>query len=256
MKVIVFDVWGDYGHFKKIYTTTSPLSYDFPPKTAIYGMLGAFLGIDKDDYLKYINKNTTKLALKIVNPIQKTNFALNLVDTKRDKVKKCNVAITEKDKVKIYNLNLIPNRTQIRFEMLKNPKYRLYVHLTDKELHSKLKELLEQHKTVYTISLGLSELIANFEYVGEFEVEKKTHNADSEYTTIDSVIRRDNLINNKVELKMDREYLFSKIPNEMDENRITTEYVDIFYERGGNPINCKVKEYYHVPEIKENIAFI
>ena len=241
MKLIVFDIWGDYGHFKRIYTTTSPLSYDFPPKTAIYGILGAFLGFDKEDYLKYMNKNTTKIALKIVNPIQKTNFALNLIDTK-------------KGRVKGPGFNLINGRTQIRFEMLKNPKYRLYVHLSDNELHSKLKELLKHHKTVYTISLGLSELIANFEYIGEFEVEKKTPN--SEYITISSVIRRDDIVNDEVELRMDREYLFLKIPNEMDENRITTEYVDIFYEREGNPINCKVKEYYHIPEIKENITFI
>ncbi len=239
--MIVFDIWGDYGHFKKIYTTTSPLSYDFPPKTSIYGMLGAFLGLDKENYLRHINKDTVKIALKIKNPIQKTNIALNLIDTK-------------KGRVKGPGFNLINGRTQIRFEMLKNPKYRLYVYLTDKESYSKLKNLLEQHKTVYTISLGLSELIANFGYVGEFEVEKKV--SDNEYTPINSVIRRDNLINDDINLEMDREYLFSKIPNEMDENRITTEYIDIFYERNGEPISCKVKEYYHIPELNENITFI
>ncbi len=253
MNVIVFDIWGDYGHFKKIYTTTSPLSYDFPPKTAIYGIIGAFLGYDKEEYLKYINKDTTQIALKIINPLQKTNFALNLIDTKKDKIKKYNISINKKDKIKIYSLNLIPNRTQIRFEMLKNPKYRLYVRLTDEKLHSKLKNLLAQHKSIYTISLGLSELIANFEYIGEFKVEKK---ASNKYISINSIIRRDNLINDSVSLEMDKEYLFSKIPNEMDEDRITTEYIDIFYERGGNPINCKVKEYYYVPELNENIVFI
>jgi len=241
MKLIVFDIWGDYGHFKKIYTTTSPLSYDFPPKTSIYGILGAFLGLDKEDYLKHINKNTVKIALRIKNPIQKTNIALNLIDTK-------------KGRVKGPGFNLINGRTQIRFEMLKNPKYRLYVHLTDEGLHSKLKKLLEQHKTVYIISLGLSELIANFEYIGEFEVEKKV--SYNEYTLINSLIRRDNIINDDINLEIDREYLFSKIPNEMDENRITTEYIDIFYERNGEPISCKVKEYYPIPELKENITFI
>ena len=241
MKIIVFDIWGDYGHFKKIYTTTSPLSYDFPPKTSICGILGAFLGLNKEDYLKYINKNTAKISLKIINPIQKTNFALNLIDTK-------------KGRFKGPGFNLINGRTQIRFEMLKNPKYRLYVHLTNNQLHSKLDELLKHHKTVYTISLGLSELIANFEYIGEFEVEKKTPN--NEYTSINSVIRRDNIVNNEIEINEDKEYLFSKIPNEMNENRITTEYIDIFYERGGHPINCKVKEYYHIPKLGENITFI
>ncbi|MDK2790911.1 MAG: CRISPR-associated protein Cas5h [Methanothermococcus sp.] len=241
MKLIVFDIWGDYGHFKKIYTTTSPLSYDFPPKTSIYGILGAFLGLDKEDYLKHINKNTVKIALRIKNPIQKTNIALNLIDTK-------------KGRVKGPGFNLINGRTQIRFEMLKNPKYRLYVHLTDEGLYSKLKKLLEQHKTVYIISLGLSELIANFEYIGEFEVEKKV--SYNEYTLINSLIRRDNIINDDINLEIDREYLFSKIPNEMDENRITTEYIDIFYERNGEPISCKVKEYYPIPELKENITFI
>jgi CRISPR-associated protein Cas5h len=244
MKLIVFDIWGDYGHFKKIYTTTSPLSYDFPPKTTIYGILGAFLGLDKEDYLNHINKNTTKISLKIINSIQKTNFALNLIDTK-------------KGRVKGPGFNLINGRTQIRFEMLKNPKYRIYVHLSNQKLYSKLKEFLELHKTVYTISFGLSELLANFEYVGEFEVDKKIpENEDNKYISIDSVIRRDSLLNDEVELKEDKEYLFSKIPNEMDENRITTEYVDIFYEKGGAPINCKVKEYYHIPEINENISFI
>lgn len=254
--MIVFDIWGDYGHFKKIYTTTSPLSYDFPPKTSIYGMLGAFLGLDKEDYLKHINKDTVKIALKIKNPIQKTNIALNLIDTKRDKIKKSNISLDNKSikSIKIYNVNLIPNRTQIRFEMLKNPKYRLYVHLTDEKLYSKLKKLLEQHKTVYTISLGLSELLANFEYMGEFEFEKKV--SDDEYTTINSLIRRDNIINDDINLELNKEYLFSKIPNEMDENRLTTEYIDIFYERNGESINCKVKEYYHIPELKENITLI
>ena len=59
-----------------------------------------------------------------------------------------------------------------------------------------------------------------------------------------------------IDLKTSKKYLFSKIPSEMDENRITTEYIDIFYEKEGNPITCKVNDYYYIQELNENIKFI
>ncbi|MFB3896899.1 MAG: CRISPR-associated protein Cas5, partial [bacterium] len=34
MKILVFDIWGDLGHFRKFYTTTSPLSFSFPPPSS------------------------------------------------------------------------------------------------------------------------------------------------------------------------------------------------------------------------------
>ena len=49
MKILVFDIWGEYAHFKKIYATTSALSYVVPPKTSIYGYIGAILGLEKED---------------------------------------------------------------------------------------------------------------------------------------------------------------------------------------------------------------
>jgi len=53
MKVLVFDIWGDYGHFRKFYTTTSPLTFSFPPPPTIAGILGAIYGTDKktNEYL-------------------------------------------------------------------------------------------------------------------------------------------------------------------------------------------------------------
>ncbi|MDI3478645.1 MAG: CRISPR-associated protein Cas5h, partial [Thermoanaerobacterium sp.] len=31
MKSLIFDIYGDFGHFKKYYTTSSPLTFSFPP---------------------------------------------------------------------------------------------------------------------------------------------------------------------------------------------------------------------------------
>ena len=52
MKCLVFDIKGDYGHFKKYYTTSSPLTFSIP-RTTVSGMIGALIGLDKEEYLKY-----------------------------------------------------------------------------------------------------------------------------------------------------------------------------------------------------------
>ncbi|RMG82383.1 MAG: CRISPR-associated protein Cas5, partial [Bacteroidetes bacterium] len=47
-KLLVFDISGEYGHFRKFNTTTSPLTYSFPPLPALAGLLGAILGIERE----------------------------------------------------------------------------------------------------------------------------------------------------------------------------------------------------------------
>ncbi|ADG13848.1 type I-B CRISPR-associated protein Cas5b [Methanocaldococcus infernus] len=239
MNVLVFDIWADYGHFKKIYTTTSPLTYDIIPKTTIYGILGAILGLKKNEYLKYINGSTSYIGLRILNPIKKCYFGINLINTKDNYF------------IPVKKTGHEP-RTQIRFEMLKNPKYRIYVSLKDDKLHEKLKNLLEEHKTVYTLYMGISELIANFKYIGEFEAIKNLNS--NNFVEINSVIRKDHI--KDILFEENKEYLFSKFPNDMNLERVTTEYVDIFYEKNGYPIRCKVNEFFKLKELNENITFI
>jgi len=50
MKVLVFDVSSDYAHFRQPYSTTSSLTYAIPPRTAIFGLIGAILGIDSGGF--------------------------------------------------------------------------------------------------------------------------------------------------------------------------------------------------------------
>ena len=48
MKTLVFDIWADIGHFRKYYTTSSPLTFSFPSPPTIAGMLGAIIGSSKE----------------------------------------------------------------------------------------------------------------------------------------------------------------------------------------------------------------
>lgn len=233
MKCLVFDVWGDFAHYRKFYTTSSPLTFSFPPRTAVAGMIAAILGIDKNEYLKYFTKDKADIAIKIMKPVKKSRISYNLIDTKTAKM-----------------MSKIQNRTQVTFEVLKDCGYRIYFTHKDKNLYEKMKGFLKNHKSHYTVCLGLSEYIANFKYIDELEM-KEEHSKD--YVYIDSVIpfNEDMLI----EFEMDREYFKDTVPNEMNENREVIEYKKVIYERNCNPIKCIVDKFYNVRE-GENIVFL
>jgi len=244
--VLVFDVWADYAHFRKFYTTTSPLTFSVPPRTALCGLIGAITGLEKseNEYLKYFSLNIAHIGIRILNPIKKVMVAQNLIHTKNAKGP---------------GMNLITQRTQINFEFLKLPKYRIYFAYSDNNsgVFSKLKQNLIEHKSVYTPVLGLSENIANFSFVGEYKAE----NSSSEnYIKINTVVALGQIIDDYgTNFNYNAEYYSERVPLELTTERIVTKYDDILFERSGKPIEVKLKkEFYQIHNKKEieNIVFL
>jgi len=223
-KFIIFDICGDYGHFKKYYTTSSPLTFSIPPRTAIIGLIGAIIGLEKDQYLSLMTKDKADIAIRIINPIKKIRMIQNLIDTKGGYWKP----------VKRGNLT---GRTPVRFEYLKGPKFRIYFTHSDGEVYNSLKESLKNHKSVYTPCLGLSELIADFEFIDEVSVVRNFIRED--FIDICSVIPLDTL--REIDLLPNRKYFKERIPVEMLTGRIVTEYREVIYEINGNSIRAKVE---------------
>ena len=81
-KLIAFDIWGDYGYFRRGYTSTSTITYPFPSRTTIAGLISGILGLEKDSYHDIFSENNSKLGLRILNPIKKININLNYINTK------------------------------------------------------------------------------------------------------------------------------------------------------------------------------
>ncbi|MCC4767138.1 MAG: type I-B CRISPR-associated protein Cas5b [Methanosarcina vacuolata] len=233
MKVLVFDVWGEFGHFRKHYTTTSPLTYSIPPRTAIAGMIGAIEGFGKDEYLQYFSKEKANIAVKISHPIKKTRISENLIDTKIAPM-----------------MSRIKTRTQIRFEVLKDVKYRIYFSHSSEEVYNKLYSMLKEHKSVYTLCLGLSEHIANYEFIGEMEAVSELSDSERE---IHSVIPEKELI--KISFEEGKEYFSETIPIEMLPNREVTEYGKILFEKNAKCILANVSNLWRL-ENGEGIVFM
>ncbi len=223
-KVLVFDVWSDYAHFRKFFTTTSPLTFSLPPRTALCGFMGAILGLSKETYLSKFPKKDAHFSVRLLNPVKKVRFSENLIDTDS-----------------INTMNVIKQHTRIKFEFLKDPRYRIYFSHTDPNLYSLALEMISDHKCVYTPCLGISEHIANFRYVGDFLLIKKEN---SDEVTLDSVLPKDQI--QKIQFEAGKEYMTETLPNEMAEDRTVNEYQQFMFERNCKPISAKVNHYYEL----------
>ncbi len=98
--------------------------------------------------------DSTSLAIRVLNPVNKVNIGFNLLATKSPQT--------------FFN---VVNRTQIEYELLKNPGYRVYLRWTIPRREELIDRLREKnfHFTPY---LGTSQFTADVLWQGEREGER------------------------------------------------------------------------------------
>lgn len=216
--VIAFDLFADYAQLKKYYTTMSPLSFAIPPGTVIRGLLGALIGVDKEESPEYFND--VDLSLQIKHPVKKVNIPENLLKTTSKR-----------------HFSRFEQHKPTNIEFVKDVRYRIYLKTSDKDLFDQIKEQLINHQSVYTLSIGISEALANFDQVEETICEKSVDGM----THVNSIIPVDLIDENNVQFD-DREIFTVKLPMKMKNDREVIEYREFIYERQGRSIEAKVKD--------------
>ncbi|MGB9666821.1 MAG: type I-B CRISPR-associated protein Cas5b [Candidatus Cryosericum sp.] len=222
---LVVDVWSDYAHFRKPYTTSSPLTFAFPPRTALAGLVAAFIGLGKDEYLEHFTRDKASLAVALGGSaagVVKTRIPENFIDTKDSGS---------------FKMVKIKNHTQINVEVVYAPRYRIFIQHQESEVYTALKNNFAQHHSVYTPYLGISEFIAGYSFVGEFPCSPVQRLSGP--IPIASVVPIDHVKPGSIVFEAGtsgNEYLKERMPGEMLPGRVTTSYDDILYERHGNPI--------------------
>ena len=156
MKTIVFDIQGDWGHFRKPYAPVSPVTFPLPPPPTVLGMIGAICGYGKDEYAEKIGWDRVKIAVILKAPVKRYRTAINLVNTKSNK---------------FFRLVGEASRSQIPYEFLKSPAYRIFVADASDDTMSDLERYLRSDTTVYTPSLGLAQCIATVSFVGIYQAD-------------------------------------------------------------------------------------
>ncbi|ALA70689.1 CRISPR-associated protein Cas5 [Geobacillus stearothermophilus 10] len=239
MNVLVFDIRADFGHFRQLYSTSSPLTHSFIPPTAFFGLLSAITGVGKEEneYLRVFNHKTTNMAIRLMGPVRKTRVGINYVNTKG------NIWVPKQRREGA--------RTQIRVEFLRFPHFRCYVSMNDHERFSYLIDLVRQHKSVYTPCLGLSECLADVQFVA-MEDFRFVQGAERKTVSICSVLPRKDV--QVLEVEEGKEYRKERVAWEMDPERVVSRYEEVIFEAAGRPILASVPHYWE-NEQGERVVF-
>jgi CRISPR-associated protein Cas5h len=164
---IVFETSSNMAMFRKPYTTTSSVSFAFPPPTAIAGLISAIVGIDNrsgedpSNASFWTEMKGNRIALRILQPFRWMRQSVNFWNIKDPQ----------------NNAHI-----QVKHQFLSNPGYRIFV---EGPLELPLKERLKRGHFVYTPYLGVAYALADLSYIGCFDPEGIE---DSPGLQIDTVI--------------------------------------------------------------------
>jgi len=236
LEVLVFDLKGDYAHFRKVYTTASQLTYGVPPRTTLAGLVAGILGLGRDSYYGLFSKENSRLSVSVMGPIKKQTINQNLLKTKDETLGLVKLSSRPPRNIE---------RIQVPFEMVKDPWYRVRLWLRDEGVLRTLEGYLENHQSVYTPCLGISELLADVQYVGRLEATPEKGEVE-----IHSVTRGEEAT---IQVEPGKKYVRERMPGFFGEGRVP-EYLDIIYEPDGKPIKASEAEYWRVGD--QNVTLL
>jgi CRISPR-associated protein Cas5h len=232
---VVFEYMGRFGHFLRAEASVSALSYPVPPRTALLGMIGAVLGLEKD---------TPQVELK--DAMIAVSGRIPTTHWHRVKLRKDPPAALPR-RVKAGapgQQNPKPEQATLnKQEWLFDPSYTVTACLPD-GYHDKLVSRLRERRWYYSPCMGLSEMAARLKFVSEGTASALP--AGSE-VSCSSVAR---IEDSKLDLEASENgeplaILPLRMPREVTRDRVFT-HANYMVERSGLPIPLRTDEGYQV----------
>ncbi len=166
--VAVFDLCGPIAHFRKYYTNSSSLTYGFPPRTALMGVVAAVAGLERDSYYEILAPGRASFAVVGLTPVRRLIQTVNYVRTKGE------------DLARLRGLGAARG-TQVPLELLLPAgehltlRFRVFFSCADGALVQEVAARLADRRPYFPLYLGLTEFIAEAEPValagpGDYEV--------------------------------------------------------------------------------------
>ena len=227
-KAVVFDVRGRLACFKKFYTNSSALSYPFPPPTAIQGIIGSIIGIERKELRSTLKDLETSVS--ILNPVKSIMTTINYIDTSET----------------FWDAS---RKTQIPVQFLKYPAYRIFV-IGDREneVLKDLEDALKDKKNVFHVYLGMACCHARYNYVFSSDaIEQSGKSEIHSVVPLKEGVSLDFDTIKSMQIHMQKEV----VPAEMDDARIPKKYVDVAFPADNRrTLFIKEGKYYKINEYR------
>ena len=230
MKAIIFNISGNWAHFKKVDTNNNPLTHDFITKTALIGLIGAVNGIERKEMKTLFPELSEDLlySVTINSHVKKESWGFTLRTVK---------------------VNL--EKSPWQFEFLKSPDFNVVLALQNERSEKAFAQFcsnVESGSACYTPTLGLVNCPANLSFIALGTMSEKKTGA---FSTRGFISRKHQVnINNNFDFRIG----FDKVPtfqnNDFwnDPNR----YAEVAYCSGGSTLNVQNGEYYELQSETKN----
>lgn len=226
MKTTIFRYRGKVGHFLRAEANRSSLTYPVPPRTVLLGVIGAILGLGKDEPQQVLND----AQLAVSGAIPRTHW--HCVKLRKDPPAPLSPVVTAKTKSSIKE-SAPEKAALIRQEWLWQPDFTIYASLPDPFL-DELVSRIHDRRWHFTPSLGLSEMLADILPCGEkyVDAEKLPHDTHDVVTVIPQHAG-----------ELDAGAVFScglalqslRMPRDVTADRVFT-HASYYVERDGKPV--------------------
>lgn len=220
MKGFQLEIKGNWGHFKRPETNNNPLSHDLITKTALIGMIGAVLGVERQEMKPLFPQLSEDLlyGVQLLHPVKKISWGFT-----------SHTAI-----------NPTAAGTPKYFEFLRDPAFSVWIALQNKrseKLYDSFLDAVKNGNAEYPPILGWHNCPAELMFVssGEFSDEK-----NGEFETVGFVVA-----GCKPKIVGEFRIGFDKMPTYQNDDfwNLPDKYVNIIYPDYSHKIAVEGKYY-------------
>jgi CRISPR-associated protein Cas5h len=215
MKAIQFEISGQWGHFRKTETNNNPLSHDFITKTALVGVIGAVVGIEREPMRRFfpILCDALLYGVEVRNVVKKQSWGFTLRSAS----------------------NLFESSPRY-MEILSMPKFSIVLACrngADTEgVFEKFCEMVKNQQACFTPVLGLHNCPAELIFENEGEIEDVQ---SGNFKTLGFISP-----NHKYKITGSLRMGFERVPTFQTDDfwNLPESYKQVIYPTGGNVLNA------------------
>ncbi|MCX7623190.1 MAG: CRISPR-associated protein Cas5 [Thermomicrobium sp.] len=230
-EVVLCDLRGKFGHFRRFYTNSSSLSYPIPPPTVVRGIVGGALGLERDEYADRLAE--LRMGIGVRQPLRTIMQTINalMVKSASDKELRGFAARTQ-----IPTQLVLPdterdewNSAALRYRLVLVPP----TWLSAAELAAALRA------PVFPPALGVAYCLAWFE---EIDVREGTLGKDDpEFAEYHGALDAERVEEFALESGVRRKLSRDRYPLRLDRNRRLLAATDLIVDLLGHPIRCRYR---------------